>query len=368
MDRDNLIEIRVMNKDAVLPRGKRKMLVFEDIHLIPSTISEDEEGYTLSFNTEGLNNLELLLKERETVKLRFLINCGKLSELYKKYDFSLCLENLYYDINLIPKVLDRNYQQLSETSLLNQYKALIAAVLAPRYTFKDYYEGGSDLYEKNKKLKYYLEENSIDCIMEKLLEAYNEGIKVEQKKKVLVRKSEIIGYRIEMPILIIITIAALSLCAYLFFVEKTYDDSVIDAYEAYMTDDYFKVQNVLISTDVERLDTYSKFVLAKSYVISESLTNKQKENVLSNLSIKTEEAVLKYWIYIGRLEFDSAIEQAQRLGDQDLLMYGYIKYKAYISDNMDMNGQEKAELIKSLESQIESLKKQMNSEREQFTR
>lgn len=368
MDTDNLIKIRVMNKDAILPRGSRKMLTFEDIHLIPCELSEDEEGYTLNLNTEGFGRMELLMKERETVKLRFLINCAELSGLYEKYDFTLDFENIYYDINLIPKILDRNYQQIHETNLLEQYRALVAAVLAPKYSFKDYCEGGFDLYEKNRKLKGYLEEDSIEGVKGKLLEAYNEKNKQEHDKKMLVRKSEIIGYRIEMPIFAIITIAALMLCAYLFFVEKVYDDSVISAYEAYLAEDYFGVQNAVISIDVNRLDAYSKFILAKSYVVSESLTNTQKENVLSNLTIKTEETVLNYWIYIGRLEFETAIEQAQRLGDNDLLMYAYIKYKAYVSDNLTMNGEEKAELIKTLESQIETLEKQMNTEREQITK
>lgn len=344
------------------------MLIFQDIHLIPCQLFEDEEGYELQFNTVGLEGMEALKKERETIKLRFLINCSELSRLYKKYYFTLDFENIYYDMNLIPKILDRNCQQNYEAELLGQYKALVAAVLAPKYSFKDYVEGGEDLYRKNKKVKDYLDADTIEEIRDKLLVVYKEKCAYERKKKTLVKKSEIIRYRIEMPIFAILAAVAVVLCGYLYFVEKRYDDSVIRAHEAYLTEDYFGVQNALVSIEVERLDTYSKFILAKSYVISESLTNTQKENVLSSLTVKTEEIALNYWIFLGRLEFESAIEQAQRLGDNDLLMYAYIKYKAYVSDNMTMNGEEKAALINTLESQIEELEKQMIEDREQITK
>ena len=35
----------------------------------------------------------------------------------------------------------------------NEYKALIGAIMFPKYSFDDYYSGGKDLYKKKKLLK-----------------------------------------------------------------------------------------------------------------------------------------------------------------------------------------------------------------------
>lgn len=360
---EKTIEIRISNGEAALPRGQREMLTYKDSSLIPADISEDEEGYTLIFYVEELTNSEEIRKANKEKQYQFLLNCAGLWKLYEKYEFSMDFSNLYFDYNLMPKVLKRDRQKSNEHNFLEQYKALIAAVLAPKYSFEDYYQGGNDLYVKNKKISKYADRDTIEEVYALLKEEYEKERKNNQDKKTLVRKSEILRHRIEMPLFAIITAASVILTLYMYFIEKRFNDCVIAANNAYLSEDYFGVENSLAPIEVERMSVYSKYILARSYIISESLTNSQKENVMSGITLKTEETVLNYWIYVGRLEFETAIEQAQRLGDNDLLLYAYIKYRVYVSDDLTMNGEEKAALISQLDSAIESLEKQINSDR-----
>jgi len=360
---EKTIEIRISNGEAALPRGQREMLIYKDYSLIPADIIEDEEGYTLIFYVGELTNSEEIQKADKEKQYQFLLNCAGLWKLYEKYDFSMDFSNIYYDYNLMPKVLKRDRQKSYEADILGQYKALIAAVLAPKYSFEDYYQGGNDLYIKNKRIKKYAGGENIEEVYSLLKEEYEAERKTNQNKKTLVRKSEILRHRIEIPLFAIVTLVSVLLMIYMYFIEKRFNDCVIAANNAYLSEDYFGVENSLAPIEVERMSVYSKYILARSYIISESLTNNQKENIMSGITLKTEETVLNYWIYIGRLEFETAIEQAQRLGDNDLLLYAYIKYRVYVSDDLSMNGEEKAALITQLDSVIESLEKQMNSDR-----
>ena len=360
---EETVELRILNGEAVLQKGQREMLTYKDSSLIPADISEDEEGYTLIFHVNELTNAEAIRNENKERQFQFLLNCAELRKLYERYNFSMDFSNIYYDYNLMPKILKRDIQKSNNHDFLAQYKALVAAVLTSKYSFEDYFQGGKDLYIKNKSIRKYAEKDTVEEIYELLKESYEKERKNNKEKKTLVRKSEILRYRIEMPLFAVITLASVFLLFYMYFIEKEYNDCVIAANEAYLSEDYFDVANSLAPIKVDRMSVYSKYILARSYIISESLTNSQKENVMSGITLKTEETVLNYWIYVGRLEFEAAIEQAQRLGDNDLLLYAYIKYRAYISDDLTMNGEKKAELITQLDSDIERMEKQMNSDR-----
>lgn len=360
---EGIVELRILNGESVLQKGQRELLIYKDSSLIPADILEDEEGYTLIFHVNELTNLENIRNENKEKQLQFLLNCAGLRKLYEKYNFSLDFTNVYYDYNFMPKILKRDIQKSCNRDFLAQYKALTAAVLAPRYSFEDYFQGGADLYIKNKSIRKYSEKDTVEEVFELLKETYEKERKNNRENKTLVKKSELIRYRIEMPLFAVVTLASVFLVFYMYFIEKQHNDCVIAANNAYLSEDYVGVENNLAPVKVDRMSIYSKYILARSYIIMESLTNSQKENVMSGITLKTEETVLNYWIYVGRLEFEAAIEQAQRIGDNDLLLYAYIKYRAYISDDLTMNGEKKTELITQLDSEIKRMEEQMNSDR-----
>ena len=100
-------------------------------------------------------------------------------------------------------------------------------------------------------------------------------------------------------------------------------------------------------------------------VISESLNSEQKDNILTMLTMQTDDVYFDYWIDLGRLDFEKAIDDAQRSGDEQLQLLAYMKYKAFLeTDTSTLTGDEKAQKIDELKGKIDSLSKELGEARE----
>lgn len=100
------------------------------------------------------------------------------------------------------------------------------------------------------------------------------------------------------------------------------------------------------------LSNATRFVLATSYVNLDNLSQKQKQGILSNLSPKSSENNLLYWIYSGRGDFKAALNLAQSIGDNQLILYAYTKLFDATKANSKINGAEKQQLLKTYQDNI----------------
>jgi uncharacterized membrane protein YukC len=71
----------------------------------------------------------------------------------------------------------------------------------------------------------------------------------------------------------------------------------------------------------------------------------------------TDDNLLLYWIQLGRIEYGAAIDTAKRIGDDELLLYGLVKYEMSVQLDTTMTGDEKESLLSSLNQQTEALKR-----------
>ena len=120
-------------------------------------------------------------------------------------------------------------------------------------------------------------------------------------------------------------------------------------------------------TDMSRLSVYDKYILAYSYIQCENLTEEQKKNINSALSLDTNEKILDYWIALGRLEVSEAENIAQQVSDNDLLLYAYLKEKNMLETDTEISGSEKEERMEELDSKIERLLEGDEDETEEET-
>ena len=88
---------------------------------------------------------------------------------------------------------------------------------------------------------------------------------------------------------------------------------------------------------------------------SENLTEEQKKNTISALSLETNEKVLDYWIALGRLQTEEAENIAQQVSDNDLLLYAYLKEKNMLETDTEISGKDKSDKLADLEGKIEQL-------------
>lgn len=324
-------------------------------------IKEEKETVSFFYDIRNKASYQELREEKRVNQLRTLLEIKDMENLFKEYQFSLSPENLYYDRNYRSFIKRRDLYEKGiagdSRDFMEQYKALIAHVVQKRYDFEDYYVGGADLYKKNNFLKKMDEKESVQEIVDFLREEYEREKDITLHKKMEVHKS---WYRLNTWCLltsVVLLVAAGIYIIYAAFVLLPRKNSMQDASNSYLEGKYVKVIEDLQDIDLKYMDKYQKYMLAVSYVRSESLTPEQKENILETLSINGEEKQKDYWIYLGRLNTAEAQNLAMQCSDDELLLYAYITEKAIVEKDAEVSGEEKAELLANLEKKIEELAK-----------
>lgn len=364
---ETALKITIQNNETSLPKGKRELLVFPSALLAPCSITENADDFEIEFDLTGLTPLEEAKSLSLQEQYRLLCNCAELGQLCAEYTVSLTPDNLYMDMNLLPKLLRRDIGSTSDSSFLAQYKALIGSVLAPKYSFDDYYNGGADLYSKSKRLRGICCEETVALVAEALMKQYMQECKNTKENKTIVGKTRLHLYRIFLPVLAVITVGCAAFAGYMRLDKLPFEDTLIRGNNAYLKNDYLTVQKELSDIAAADLPYESKYILARSYVVSESLNSAQKENILTMLTVQTDAVYFDYWIELGRLNFEGAIDAAQRIGDDQLLLLAYIKYEAFLeTDTQTLTGDEKAQKISDLKSKIEKLSKDIEEDREEI--
>ena len=331
------ITVRILNSNSNIPKDKRSYLTYADRHLVPCSITEDEDSFSLCFDTNGLIALNEA-KYSDLDSLLFLANCSDLLELGSRYTFSIHPDNIYVDRNRIPSILNRDLGIVDEESFVKQYKALISSVVNDKYSYEDYLNGGLDLMDKDKFLAQIKEMTDTASILSKLMELYEEKKLYKEEHFELVRK----GSNKHTKILL--------------------QEKLIDANAAYLNNDYIGVENILLDVSIDKLPYSTKYILATSYIKSADLSQEEKQNELNLITPRTDEVIFDYWIHIGRMEFEDAIDDAQRLNSDSHLYYAYLCYRDYVETDRNLTGEEKTALLSSLDEKINSIAQQLREE------
>jgi type VII secretion protein EssB len=356
---DKTLRKEVRNCDLKISKDKREFLCYPMEGLVSCTIEEAEDGIVFSFEhdqSEGkLERCKSLLNKPREEKVHFLLNCTKLSPLFDEYECSLSPDNLMVDMNLAPKVLLRDARDSESREFLMEYKALIGSLLMPKYSYEDFLEGGEDLFKKDKFLVKVMALESVTEIEELLQEEYKRVTDKLKKTKKLIPKWQSVFTKIALPLLVVLLGVSAFFLYLSYFREIPYGNSMIEARDAYISNQPLQVQQALRSYDIDNLSYESKYILARSYVITEVLTVEQIEDVLRGLTLRTEEQIFDYWIHLGRLYFEEAIDIALRFNDNELLLLAYLKYEVAVIDDPTIGGEERIDLINRIERQIDSL-------------
>ena len=349
------LKLVVKNSELKVHKDKRIFLTYPMLGLTKCTLEELEDGIAFTFQTKSLNYANEILKNTKEAKLRFLINCANLEKLYTEYDFSLNINNLMTDINLSAHVLLRDAHLNFSEDFLPMYKALIASVLLPKYTYDDFISSGLGLYQKNKFIAQISTLENTQDIKTILLNEYNKTVTHIQQNKRIVSKSSIRINQVTIPLLSIAFFVVFFFAGRFFIIDIPYKNSVISANQAYVAGNFLNVQSALSDIPVSQLTHETKHILSRAYVITEPLNDTQINNILSGLTLITDTSIFDYWIHMGRLEFNYAIDIAQRFGDNELLLFAYLKYEAVVIVDPHMPGEEKLARLNYIENHINNL-------------
>lgn len=352
-------EIRVLNSNSSLPKNKRAYLTYSDRNLVPCIIKEDEDSFSLHFGLTGLTNLmETKLDELE--RLIFLAKCKDLCELAKRYSFSLEPSNIYLDINNNPMILNREYGSIEQDVFVKEYKSLAASLLLDKYSYEDYLNGGEDLLDKDKDLSAFRRLITAEEIHDYLIGLYKDRKKYREDHYEYVLKGTNKYSKMLLPVVSVLLVLSIIAGIYAFCYKIPLQKKIIEANEAYLNNDYLLVESILADISIKELPYSAQYVLAISYIKSANLTQAEKQNELNLITTKTDENIFHYWIHIGRQEYEAAIDDAQRLNSNSHLYYAYLCYRDYTQNNMSISGEEKVNLLASIDERISSLGEQLN--------
>ena len=343
-------------------------LVFPREEFLDCTIQEEKEEILFTYDRKDYRNFSKLKNERRDVILVNLIDCARLVEISRNYKVSLNPENIFYDIHNKVFLMERDVygrgEEFRMENFLAQYKALIGFALQKRYTYEDYFEGGLDLLKKDKFLEQITELDNVEDIVACLYEEYKSVVERNENTKILVDKKKYRQKRILLGLTSGLLAIALVCIEFRTFYVKPYEDAVVEANRDYIQINYSGVIDALKAVKLNRLTVQDKYILAYSYVECESLTGEQKENIINALSLDTNEKVLDYWIYLGRLDTAMAEDLAQQISDNDLLLYAYLKEKNMVEEDTTISGSTKESRLEVLQGQIDKLTEELQTSEE----
>ena len=343
-----------------------KRISYSNVNLIPCEIEINGEDIRFLYDVEGLKPLDELKKGRDVEKLRFLINIYNVFKIVEEYCFDLNSQNIFYDYNFNVKIKDRDIRLKEEVidleDLTLQYKSLIGYIFDNKYTYENLYNGGMDLLKKNKKIEKYFELKTIEDIHNELLLDLDYKEKEDREKYIEVRKQDfnIKKYSIYAMGTVISILTCYTIYSSVFLIP--FQKKVIKADNYYSEKNYEGVIKSFEKTRGMKLSKESKYKLAYSYIVSESLSENQKKNIMLMLDNKSDENILDYWIAIGKSKYDEAIDLAKKVQDNELLLYALLSKQKFIQNDAKITGEEKESIGNELSTQIEKINKELNGD------
>ena len=341
-----------------------KYLIREEAGLIPCRFQEEEEEVKFVFDMTDLTPLKDMENEPMVNKYRFLCNVKTLRPLYSEYSFALSESNIYYDNNYMPYILSRDILELqsvtaeeNERHFFEEYKKLAAGVINKKYTCRQVQESGIEILKKDKEMTSVLEADSTEVLSQVLAEKWKEAARVIKDEKKLVDKKKYRTFQVMSIGVIIALVLGIVYTGYQVFYIMPVEKAVIQASKSYVIQDYPGCVEDLGTVSIDRMDTYTKYILAVSYAKNEMLKKEELNNIVEKLSIYSNEIELDYWIYLGRYEVEMAENIAKALSDDKLLIYAYMKEINMLENNVTIDGTEKQSRLTELNNQITNLGK-----------
>lgn len=236
---------------------------------------------------------------------------------------------------------------------LNGYKALVLSILQPRLSFEKLVDGASAL--RDPLSDRIVACGSVDEVVA-LIDAEAEAEAGESARRTVSLPRR--RHRLTTALGATAVVAALVLGWFTwssYAVALPKQDAIIAAQSSFVVGDYGQTLAELRDYAAADLPKAARYVLAVSSVKLADLSATQKEAVLNNISTKTDDNTLDYWISLERGELQRALNLAQNLGDDQLTVLAYTNLYQATKLNTAMDGAQKQKLLEDYAKKIEDL-------------
>lgn len=315
-------------------------------YLLDVDITEQEDSFTLNYSFGDLKGFSDYLEENYCQRLRAARNLCLLEELpNNELTPILHPETVFFDDNSLPKISIRYIEGMRSNdkevdAFIRQVKALVLLLLNPKLKWETIYKTVGKVV-KDKDQQVLVDAQSIVEIKTTLEEWYKKEQARINKEMSLVSKKTFRRFQITTIVSSILAgLLVIPLGYYLLF-EIPIKNKIINGSTYFLSNNYGSVVDTYASVPIKSIPLSSKYQLAFSYVQLSSLNNSQKALIQSNLSVKSVEEYLDYWIYFGRNQFEEAHEAAKTLQDIELKYYAVIGYLDFLHNRSDLKGSAK---------------------------
>ncbi|SHM55023.1 type VII secretion protein EssB [Gracilibacillus kekensis] len=339
---------------------------------VPLEVKEEEDAFTFSFFIDPeKKNWQAIQHLHRNDKLRLLLNLARLRHYLKsRITFFLHPDNLLFDDNLSPHVVYRGVRNLippyemEEQEFLKQLKCFSIALLSKKYTYEQLYNGALEHAKDTEFERQVHQKETLAAFADYLQDCYQkEQKKTERTMKLFPIKRFLLFKRLAISFIIVSVLLAIPLI-YFGLISLPYHQSQLDAHEEYLASNYNGVITTLNGEDAEDLPKATKYILAYSYVTSEKISDNDKEVIMNNITLNSDENYLLYWIYNGRGNFEPAMDKAKYLDDPQLIMYGLIKQIEQARNDPGLSGSEREEQVNNLNEELQEYIDELPDEEE----
>lgn len=358
--KDKLSEYNLSNKTFFVK------LSYEKDYLVPCSVEIEEDYLNFEYNIKNLECLASSKLKEKLNKIKLLLNVIKSLNNIDEFFVNLNPSNIFFDIDFNIKFLKRDFikgfREDNSNMYTDQVKSLMGCLLQDRYTYDDYFYGGLDILNKDKFLSKINKLDNINLIYEELFIEYKNSILYKSQKTININKKSFYLYK---RISILISILFVISCGYIFY-ESGYrlplKNVIITANNNYIHKDYGQVIDDLKNVSLFEMDRDTKYFLCISYINLENLADNQKNNILSNIILTSDEKFFEFWIYLGKGLYDDAIDIGKQLGDNQYILYSYMKKKIYIEGDLNIKGEEKETILKEIDEEIKNIDQKIREE------
>ncbi|MBA2875703.1 type VII secretion protein EssB [Thermaerobacillus caldiproteolyticus] len=374
--------------DAVLTQDKHDTIVFQraklkvqhplELELLKEidsfllreiAVSEDEVKITVTPPSS-------FIRFRDVRKKSMFSRLSAAHQLVKKvknhrlsrFILIICPENILFDHDLEPFFLHVGIKEslppyeADAEQLLQEVKATVLVLIDGQYRFEEYMKFHETL-KFSAVAEKILQAEHLEAVLSVLERCIDEE---EVKERTMIhipkRKWNVQRYIFFSSLLLLIP--AMIYTFYSFFFLQPKQEAYVKSAELFLNDKYSEVITTLENYPPEKMPYVVQYELASSYVMTESLTEEQRQNVQNNITLKTDPQYLLYWIYIGRGRNEEAIDLARAMEDRELIMYGLLKYREEIKADDSLTGEERQKKLESIEREIEEYQKEQEEQKQ----
>ncbi|MCD1277186.1 type VII secretion protein EssB [Streptococcus sinensis] len=349
-----------LKRSDVASQDLRELLLLDLHHplFLEQAMVADEDSVTFTYELEshGLSYEELKTRTISE-RIRLALNVFALeAALDLPVTFLLHPANLFITKDAQAKIAYRGVpgimtpQSLSAEDFLRQAKCF-AVTLFSDLDFMDLYNGSLELETLPDFLNDLRQTKDLTTAVAVLEKYYLEKSAQEKADLVLVPSRRHRVFKLATIWLTVSVVLLFIPLIYLIFLQNPFKEKLLQADTAFIKVDYSGVITELEGIAPSSLPNTQKYELAYSYIQGLEFSSDQKKVILNNVTLKSDELYLTYWIQIGRNSFEDALDTAKRINDSDLILYALTQEIKQVREDDKLSGKDREAKLESLESE-----------------